>query len=91
MEDTKPTKVDTGFMFGVNSEHLTPDQANHVSRIGKDFCMEMALKYTNGQRRHGGNLFDMSEDELLSNAIFEAIDQVVYLFTLREKRHGIVR
>jgi len=42
-------------------------------------------KYRAGQAEHGGNLFDMITVELVDNAILEAIDQVVYLITLRDK------
>lgn len=74
--------------FNVGSKLLTDAQANHVSEIGKEFAVMMAEKYTKGQREHGGNLWDQTEDQLLDNAILEAIDQVVYLFTIRRKRRA---
>lgn len=76
------------FLFSVENGELTPDQSAHVTRIGKQFCMEMAEKYTRGQKEHGGNLFDMPIHDLLENAIQEAIDQVVYLLTIREGLQG---
>lgn len=81
-------KIETGFMFGVSCGQLTPDQINHVSSIAKEFSLAMAQKYANGQVEHGGNLWEMSEDGLIDQAIGEAIDQVVYLLTLRSKRRG---
>ncbi len=65
--------------------NLTHEQATHVEEIGRDFCNLMADKYTAGQREHGGNLWDLTTEQLLANAIDEAIDQVVYLLTIRRK------
>jgi len=86
--NNKDTKVNTAFMFGVTSDELTPDQSNHVSEIAKEFCLEMAQKYTNGQHEHGGNLWELTEDELIANAIAETLDQFVYLTTLRRVRRA---
>jgi len=72
--------------IAVTSPDLTAEQAEHVREIGRDFAFEMAAKYTKGQREHGGNLWDLTEDQLLDQAIDEAIDQVVYLVTIRRKR-----
>lgn len=74
--------------FVIESKDLTPKQADHVREIGMDFAAEMATKYIKGQKEHGGNLWDLSEDQLLDQAIDEAIDQVVYLMTIRRKRRG---
>lgn len=71
------------FMFQVNDPDLTPEQQGHVEDIAKEFVYAMSDKYIKGQREHGGNVFDMSLDKLLNNAIDEAIDQVVYLLTLK--------
>lgn len=65
---------------------MNPEQTKHVEELGKEFYIAMALKYEAGAKEHGGNLWDVSEDQLLDFAIEEAIDQVVYLFTLRKKR-----
>lgn len=73
--------------FSVSDSRLTKEQAEHVSEIGKEFCHMMADKYVVGQAEHGGNLWDLTEDQLLNEAIKEATDQVVYLLTLRRKRH----
>jgi hypothetical protein len=42
-------------------------------------------KYRAGQAEHGGDLFRQTAVELCDAAILEAIDQVVYLFTLRDQ------
>lgn len=82
-------RVSTGFLFNVEAEGLDSDCRNHIAELGKEFCLAMADKYTKGVREHGGHLWDVSEEQLLEMAIEEAIDQVVYLLTLRGKRHGI--
>ena len=79
-------KISTGFMFGVTCDQLSPDQINHINSIAKGFSLAMAQKYANGAVEHGGDLRDMTEDALIDNALSEAIDQVVYLITLKGKR-----
>lgn len=64
---------------------MNPEQEKHVEDISKEFYIAMAIKYEAGAKEHGGNLWDMDEDRLLECAIEEAIDQVVYLLTLRKK------
>ncbi len=65
---------------------MTPAQSKHVEELGYEFCLRMAGKYQRGAAEHGNNIWDMSEDDLLENALDEAIDQVVYLLTLIQKR-----
>lgn len=86
MEDVR---INTSWLFGVSCDQLTADQCNHISSIAKEFSLEMAQKYANGQVEHGGNLFDMTEEQLLDEAIKESIDHVVYLFTIRQKLRGV--
>lgn len=74
--------------FTVRDESLTAGQENHIEDIGRKFCTAMAAKYIAGQREHGGNLFDLSAEALVDCAIDEAIDQVVYLLTLKDKLRG---
>lgn len=64
---------------------MTPEQESHLTRILEMTATKLELKYRKGQLEHQGNLFDLSARELLENAIEEAIDQVVYLMTLRDK------
>lgn len=64
------------------------DYQEHIEDIEDTFAELMADKYEKGQKEHGGHLWDMPEDELLDNAIDEAIDQVVYLLTLKQKREA---
>lgn len=56
----------------------------HLGRIIKQFSDEVSAKYRKGQAEHGGNLWQ--KPGMLDYAIEEALDQVVYLFTMREQR-----
>jgi hypothetical protein len=64
---------------------MSPDQEQHLLSLQSECTWLMDQKYRKGQEEHGGNLFDMAPIDLLDNAINEAIDQVVYLITLRQK------
>lgn len=57
----------------------------HAQKIAKLFSDLMLPKYLKGAEEHGGHLWEFSKTKLLDNAIDEAIDQVVYLFTLRDQ------
>lgn len=65
--------------------HMTSQQETHAQKLVLEFKRRMLSKYSRGVKEHGGNIWDMTEKELLENALDEAIDQVVYLLTLREK------
>lgn len=56
-----------------------------MASIAFEFSKLMADKYTRGVEEHGGNLWDMPFNQLLDNAIEEAIDQVVYLLTMKQQ------
>ncbi len=58
----------------------------HLQRILTSFQREATDKYRAGQAAHGGELW--RKPHLLDEAIAEAIDQVIYLFTLREQIQG---
>lgn len=64
---------------------MTDEQMEHMKLIASEFTYLMSQKYEAGALEHGGNLWEMPEADLLSNAIDEAIDQVVYLLTLKHK------
>ena len=67
---------------------MTPEQEAHLQSIKAKFNNYTDKKYRAGQKEHGGNLWEKSEEFLLEAAIDEAIDQVTYLVTLYEKRYG---
>ena len=55
----------------------------HVKRILDQFGRDLHAKYEAGQKEHGGNLWE--KPGMLAHAIAEAIDLVVYLYTLQEQ------
>jgi hypothetical protein len=55
-----------------------------LQRILNNVNRDLAEKYEAGQREHGGNIWE--KPGMLEHAIEEAIDMVVYLYTLREQR-----
>lgn len=68
------------------SKHkMSKAQHEHVHKLMFTMAMMMEKKYTAGQKEHGGNLWEMSEEELLNNALDEVVDLGVYLLTLRDK------
>jgi len=64
---------------------MTLDQENHAHQIADAFRSRMLSKYKRGVEEHGGNLWEYSPDDLLEEAIDEAVDQLVYLLTLKHK------
>ena len=64
---------------------MTPEQESHLISLKVKFINLVDDKYRKGQAEHGGNLFDLTSIQLLDAAIDEAVDQVVYLLTLRDK------
>jgi hypothetical protein len=65
--------------------NLTTEQQGHISTLVRLASAAMFDKYRAGAAEHGGNLWDLSTSTLLDNAVSEAIDQVIYLMTLRDK------
>jgi hypothetical protein len=59
-------------------------QHAHLQRILDSFTHDAAAKYAAGQSEHGGNLWE--KPGMLDQAIAEAIDLVIYLFTLKEQQ-----
>lgn len=64
---------------------MSPEQEAHIQAIIGRFTKEAYHKYAAGVAEHGGNLWDLSDTKLVEAAMEEAIDQYVYLYTLREK------
>ena len=63
---------------------MDADHEAHLRRILTQFNADARAKYEAGQAEHGGNLWE--RPGMLEHAIEEAIDQVIYLYTLREQR-----
>ena len=64
---------------------MTNEQENHLADIKATFEALVDLKYRKGQAEHGGDLMDMEILKLVDCALDEAIDQVVYLTTLKNR------
>lgn len=63
-------------------------QREHRAKIMQAASMRIHAKYEAGAIEHGGLLSDLSADALLENAIDEAVDQLVYLLTLKDVMEG---
>ena len=63
---------------------MTPEQESHLKRIKLNFAVKLDKKYREGQKEHGGDLMHNNALAIIDMAINEAVDQVVYLETLRE-------
>lgn len=57
----------------------------HLAQVKEQFLHFVDDKYRKGQLEHGGYLTDKTIEQLTDLALDEAIDQVVYLLTLRNK------
>jgi hypothetical protein len=56
----------------------------HLTRILSEFNADARAKYEAGQEEHGGNLWE--KPGMIEHALAEAIDLVVYLYTLRDQQ-----
>lgn len=68
---------------------MTDQQREHRAFVAQQVSVRLHKKYEAGAKEHGGLLSDMPAKDLLDNAIDEAIDQAVYLVTLKEKLYPI--
>lgn len=62
---------------------MTDAQEAHLQRIKDKFTAAVDEKYRKGQVEHGGNLWNKAG--VIDYAIEEALDMVVYLYTLKEQ------
>ena len=74
-----------------NDGLMNAEQEAHLDRIKIDFMERVDKKYRRGAAEHGGELLGMSSLAILDAAIDEAVDQVTYLLSLREKLLGGVQ
>lgn len=64
---------------------MTNEQIAHLNRIKEQVQHELTEKYVKGAKEHASTLSeDYTPIEVLDMAIEEALDQVTYLYTLRE-------
>ncbi len=64
---------------------MNDSQEAHLARVKARFCELVDEKYRAGAAEHGGELLDVAALAILDYAIEEAVDQVVYLLSLKEK------
>lgn len=64
---------------------MTSDHENHLNSLVEAFNEAVITKYTRGQSEHGGKLWEYPTEKLLDEAINEAIDQFVYLMTMKQQ------
>ena len=64
---------------------MSPAQEKNLSYIKSTLLDLIELKYRKGDKEHKGDLMNFSASDLLDNTIEEAIDQLVYLLTLKAK------
>lgn len=62
---------------------ITEEHENHISGITRKFSLDARKKYIMGIKEHGGNLWD--KPNLVNEALNEAIDQFVYIYTFAEQ------
>jgi hypothetical protein len=72
---------------------MNADQEAHLARLKREFGDLLEAKYRHGAEEHaqeyGGELLRVPLLKLLDHAIEEAIDQVAYLLSLKEKLTGV--
>lgn len=76
------------YFFDARTDGLTVAQEAHLRTVAKAFVEAVTTKYVAGAKEHGGNIWDMSAEQLVDHAIEECIDQFVYLHTARAKLRG---
>jgi len=59
------------------------EQYEHAKEIAETFSRMLLEKYERGAKEHGTLLWQHTDDELLDYAIEEAVDQAVYLLTIK--------
>ena len=64
---------------------MTQVQEEHLERVKREFVSLVDAKYRAGAAEHGGELLALPDLCILDLAIDEAIDQAVYLLSLKEK------
>jgi hypothetical protein len=64
---------------------MSPQQEEHLKEIVTVTKALIESKYREGQKKHGGNLFDLTASELIDEAIMECVDQMTYLLTAKSK------
>lgn len=64
---------------------MSPEQEQHLEYILTEAIIRTREKYSKGAVEHSGDLLDLTELELVENALDECIDQLTYLLSLYRK------
>lgn len=67
------------------STSMSHENEDFLDDIKDEFFDLVDPKFRTGQEEHGGNIWDMPTIKLIDAAIDEAIDQFVYLYTLKQQ------
>ena len=68
---------------------MNVEQEQHLQDVKEEFYSLVDRKYRKGAKKHGGDLLSSSALILCNHALDEAIDQVVYLLTLRSELEAL--
>lgn len=68
---------------------MSDEQKEHRAKIMQQASMLIHAKYEKGAREHHSLLTDYDAHWLLDSAIEEALDQIVYLLTLKDKLYPV--
>ena len=68
---------------------MTKAQEKHLKFIISEFKRLVDPKYRTGQKEHGGDLW--KKKGIIDFAIEEAVDQVVYLLTIKQQFENLKR
>ena len=64
---------------------LSKEQNNHMNENAEAFVKEYCKKYAKGAENHGGDLMDMSLEDLVKEAKDEVKDMWSYLMDIERK------
>lgn len=67
---------------------LSEAQKQHMLSLTEEIHGLFIRKYMKGAEEHNSNLWELSNEKLLNEAINEAIDQLAYLLTLKQNLRG---
>ena len=73
------------------TESFSKTHELHMTTLQMQAVSSLEEKYKKGVKEHGGTkLWEMATNSLVNNAVDEAIDQITYLFTLRQQMRIIL-
>ena len=64
---------------------MNPNKEEYLLKIINQIIVLSNKKYRAGDKEHGGDLRDLTVEQLVDNMIDEAIDHLIFLLTLKYK------